>query len=460
MNRVITCIATAIMALSTPAHAMAPISNTHISVITSALAQCKGGWIELGARGHISPADLNNRLDLLSQTSAALDADASKDIYEIAKGLLAPSMGNQERMLDGKPMLQCPSHPVEGVALMEYLVGDTLNSLRGPTNALEWLGAAYKSGAAGVNDLAKARYYFLRFHIHSGPWQQASRWSDGIDDDFLNNVQRAGLRPYLDELAKRGGGPARIALAEAVLSTDPLAARRWLRYPDWRTLNRLLELEDQKRVPVFADNEDIAFWAEAALTIGGYHRYAARMMSAVKVVNGGAIPTSSERPVIASLRPHLDLTILSTASATLGPIPVRALVNPQGRVIYIEPCGDAPAQSIPVFNRVAQLMAAKLYNTRDTKSLPQFPLVKANGRSVYGWVILPAVHFFKTAEGKVQADFVTVPTEQCAYSATADAVPPPTASWAPASHPITAGPQATHILSLRQPARKWINHDA
>jgi hypothetical protein len=79
----------------------------------------------------------------------------------------------------------------------------------------------------------------------------------------LGNVERAGLRPYLDALAqsKRGGGAARLALAEAALPTDPLVARKWLRYLDDRPLIRLLELEDQKRIPVIADGEEIEFWA-------------------------------------------------------------------------------------------------------------------------------------------------------------------------------------------------------
>lgn len=239
-----------------------------------------------------------------------------------------------DRMTDGDANLKCPAHPKEAVALMEYLVDEKPDAWRGYTNAFEWLGLAYETGAAGAKSPAKARRYYLRFRIHSGVGSEA-RWSDGIDGSFLGNVERAGLRPYIEALAQsnRGAGAARLALAEAVLPTDPVAARRWLRYLDDRPLIRLLELEQQNRIPSVADGEEIAFWAEASRTLFGYRKYAARLLKAVQDVNGGVIPTSPQRPSIDFLRPHLDMAEVAETDATRDPVPVRALVTPEGRAI-------------------------------------------------------------------------------------------------------------------------------
>lgn len=408
--------------LSMPSYASPPMPVETIETIKAALPQCTGGWIESGKRGRVFPVDLAPRLALLSRPSVQMDQDAGQDLYQIAKGLLAPAIGTHERMMDGDASLKCPAHPKEAVALMEYLIGATPDERRGASNALDWLGLAYKTGASGVKDPAEARRYYLRFRMHVGVSPEA-QWSDGIDNSLLGNVERAGLRPYLEALAEssKGGGAARIALAEAALPTNPVAARQLLRYLDDRPLNRLLELEDLNRIPVAADDQEVAFWAEATRTLFGYRKYAARMMKAVKDVNGGDIPTSPSRPSIDLLRAHLDMAAAADADATRDPIPVRALVNPQGHPIYVEACSARPAQPMPLRNFNVQLDVARLYNVRNVDKLPKLPIVKFNGLPAYGWVILPAVHFRRVEGNSLKVDFADLPQEQCVYSAVAQA---------------------------------------
>lgn len=401
-----------------------------IAAIVDVWPECIGGWTELGkeGRGKVSPADLAPRIALLSRPSSDLDKIAGEDLYQIAKALLVPATGSPPWTMDGKPSIKCPPRPKEGVALMEYLVGEGPNDWRGHTNAFEWLGLAYESGVNGKPDLAKSRRYYLRARMHMG-LSRNDHWSDGIDKDLLANVDRAGLRPYLESLAnaERGGGTARMTLAEEALPVEPAKARRLLRYLDNRSLNRLLELEDQKRVPTVADADEIDFWAKATATLFGYRRYASRMLKAVREVNGGSIPTSSQRLSIDKLKPYLDMERVADADSTRDPIPVRALVNPDGRAIYVEACEATPPQSIPVLNFNVQLDAARLYNAGNYNKLPKFPVTKINGRAVYGWVILPAVHFVYSGDRKLEIRFASLEADRCAYSSIADAPPPPSA---------------------------------
>ncbi len=418
----------ALMALPHSAEATVAMPHDSIAVIAAALPQCSGGWIELGGRGRVGPNDLTPSLFLLSRPSDGLNERAGRDLYQIAKGLLVPSTGVPDWVSDGSPSLKCAAHPKEAVALLEYLVGEGPETWRGHTNAFQWLGLAYEKGVAGTPNQTKARRYYLRFRMHAG-YSRNSNWSDGIDADLIGNAERSGLRPYLDALAQsnRGGGAARVALAEAELPTDPLAAQRLLLYVDDRPLGRLLELESDKRVPVVNDAQAIAVWAEATRKLFGYKKYAARMLDAVRHANGGTIPTSAQRPTIGLLRPYLDKERVADADPTRDPIPVRALVDPDGRAIFIEACQASPAQSMPIRNFNVQLDAARLYNVNDVGKLPKLPTAKIAGRLVYSWVILPAVHFLRSADGKQEIRFVELPAGECVNSAIANAPLPPVA---------------------------------
>lgn len=408
------------------AGASPPMPDESVALLRSALPACSGGWGKFGktAIEWTSPATLAPRLDLLERPSIELDQRAGEDLYQIAKGFLAPATGVPEWATDGGPSLKCPAHPKEAVALMEYLAGTNPADRRGYSNVFDWLGLAYETGAGGVKDAERARHHYLRMHIHSHMTRN-ELWSDGIDDDVLANVGRAGMRPYLEALAKtpRDGGKARMLLAEAILPTDPVEARRLLRYPDSFAVSRLIELEEQGRIAFVADAEDIDFWAEAVRTMGDYRGLTSRLLKGVGRANGGDIPTSPVRPPIGLFRPHLDMEKAADARAEAVPVAMRALVSPEGRVVHIEPCHARPTEYIPMNEFNAQRTAAWLFNAGNIAKLPKLPIVKARGRAVYGWVLLPAVRFADSAAGPVEVRFENAAADRCLHSGFAEAKP-------------------------------------
>lgn len=402
--------------LPSPGFAASPLPPETVATIRTTLAACTGGWYvsgELPSR-LIGPADLSPRIDLLSGTSSALDTSAGQDLYRIARGLLAPAIGSPSWMLDPSTSLTCPSKPREAVALLEYLVGTGPDDLKGPANALDWLGLAYQTGVAGPADLIKARRFYLRARLHS-PFSRNERWSDGRDKDLIAQIDRDGMRPYLLALARRqhAGGAARMILAEEALSTDPARARQLLLSLHEPSLNRLLELERQGRVPFVANAADIAVWAEAWRTLIGFKSYAARLVQAVRTLNGGSIPVAAERPGISRLSSRLDLKADPLTDGTVRPIPVRALVNAEGRAVYVEGCRATPPSVDPSGSVLGVLLdAARVYD------LSKMPLLRESGpRPSWTWVHLPSVHFKQNGSGQVKIELVDPPAETCLYSA-------------------------------------------
>jgi hypothetical protein len=400
------------------AGASPPMAPADIAVIAETLPACTGGWYQNGTPEgkKIGPADLLPRVALLANPSLQLDDRAGEDLYAIAKALLLPAVDPPSWSVDSDSFLKCPAKPKEAVALLAYLAGDGPNEWRGVLNVFDWLGFAYETGAGGVRDAGKARQYYLVSRIYS-TFPKHDGWSDGIDKSLIGNINRAGLRPYLEAVAKsdRFAGTARVILADEALQTNPPMARSLLLYPDVAPLNRLIELEDQGRLPVATDGSDIGVWAEASRTTYSYNKWAARMLKSVMLANGGAVPTSSERPTIAGLRPYLDMGVVADTYATQRPIAMRALVNREGRAIYVEACqsaartGDASGRALTVF-----LDAARMYKV--TK-LPKLPIPRISGRPAFGWVILPGVQFQRDEQEKLKISFADLPAEQCAFSA-------------------------------------------
>jgi hypothetical protein len=415
----ITLLATMMVVLwAAEAGASPPMAPADIAVIAETLPACTGGWWYNNGTPEgkkIGPADLLPRVALLANPSLQLDDRAGDDLYAIAKALLLPAVDPSSWSVDASSSLKCPAKPKEAVALLAYLAGDGPNEWRGVLNVFDWLGFAYETGAGGVRDARKARQYYLLSRIYS-TFPKHDGWSDGIDNSLIANINRAGLRPYLEAVARsdRFAATARLILADEALPTNPPMARSLLLYPDVATLTRLLALEDQGRLPVATDGSDIGVWAEGWRTAYSYNKWAARLLKSVILVNGGAVPTSSERPTIAGLRPHLDMGVVADTYATLRPIALRALVNREGRAIYVEACqstprtGDASGSTLNVF-----LDAARMYNLI---RLPKLPIPRISGRPAFGWVILPAVQFQRDEHEKL-ISFADLPAEQCAFSA-------------------------------------------
>ncbi|WP_336986718.1 hypothetical protein [Altererythrobacter aquiaggeris] len=327
-------------------------------------------------------------------------------------------------ILDRNSSLKCPARPAAAVALLQYLVGEEPGDWRGTINALGWLGLAAELGVGMPQDIILARRYYLRARMYSAILPN-DRWADGIDDNLIANIERAGFRPHLDELAgnqslNRNGGGARMILADEALASDPAQTRTWLRTFYVPALNRLLELEADGRIPTQHDHADIAFWSTAWRTMMGYKKWAARMVKGAELANGGEIPTLSTRPTIRHLgssinRRHID----DLTDAIRDPIPVRAITDPNGTVIYVEVCQTDPLpRGTKVGNISARSDAVRLY---DLDRLPRLPAAKLSGVASYGWTILPAVHFQRRGETDVSVQFADLPAEECAYSGMLDA---------------------------------------
>lgn len=202
----------------------------------------------------------------------------------------------------------------------------------------------------------------------------------------------------------------RLLLAEQVLPNDPVKARVLLRSLSYPSISRLIELETTGRLPIIADQEDIAFWASAWRTMTNYDRWSARMMKGVLLANGGSTPTASSRPAIEMLRPYLDTARLAFATETADPIAARALVDASGHAIYVEACSATPGNpDLSLHNR---LNVSRLYNVA---RLPALPVVKIGGRPAYGWVILPAVRFLRSDQGRTEFSLTDLPAGRCLY---------------------------------------------
>lgn len=413
--------------LTVKAEASPPMTAENIAVIAATLQTCQGGQIiinRLGSR-EIHVADLIARTDLLAKPSLLLNQEQSEDLYEIGKALLLTAISRPSWFPDmTSSYFKCPARPKEAVALFKYLASETPDEWRANTNVFGWLGIAYAAGVGVERDENKSRRYYLLHRMHS-PFPPNDSWSDGVDQNLVSNINRAGLRPYLEVMTKdgRASGNARVILADEAMLTDPLKARSLLLYADFFSLNRLVQLEKQGLLPTTMDGSDIGVWAEAWRTMPRNRSWAERIVKSAIYANGGSVPTSSERPAIAKLRPYLniDSAAVADAYATQQPIPIRALVNTQGRAIYVEPCQQkrlSSNTSQPILIDV--LYAAQLY---DVTKLPLMPISQISGRPAFGWVILPAVRFQRDKKEEVKTSFVQLPAEQCAFSAVADFAP-------------------------------------
>ena len=422
-------LAAGLLTLSTPVAASPPLAPERVAAIEAAFSQCTGGWQSGGEWRRAGVGDSAPLIAPLSRASSELDDNAGVDLYRIAKGFLVPAVEVPDWIPDRSSTLKCSPRPADGVAIMQYLVGDAPGELKGYSNALLWLGLAYEQGVLGAPDPGKARRYYLLSRMH-GPFPQGERWSDGIDGDLLANIERAGLRPYFDRLLDEPtAGAARMILAEEVLAADPARARSLLRSDYLPALNRLVELEEQGRVPVPSDADDIAFWAKAWSTQFDFEKWAARLLKGASLANGGVLPTAPTRPSIDALRPSLDRASVTDTPAIRRPLPVRALVDPQGRAIYAETCRDTNtpfARRINAEDTAVRLDAVRLYNLA---GLPRLTPPAIDGRPAYGWVILPAVQFQRPTPDKLEIAFSDLPAEACRYSdmlfTAPGATPPP-----------------------------------
>lgn len=371
----------------------------------------------------VGPTDLMPSVVQLNQPSQALDSRASSDLYKIARALFPAPESLPSFILDKESFLKCEKRPETAVAIMRYLAGEEVSDWRGATNVFAWLGLAAENGIGMPQNAELARRYYLRYRMH---WQivPEDRWADGIDDDLIANIQRAGMRPYLEELATiegagRNGGAARVILADEVLAADPDAARRWLRTPYVPALNRLIELENAGTVATLHDRADIAFWAQMWRKLPFYRKWAARTIKGAELANGGTIPTSERRVALADVKGAITSSHLEDdLVATRDPIPLRALIDPDGNAIYVEDCKATPVSAgATMRNLFIRLDAVRMY---DLDKLPRLDNAPARDKPPYRWVVLPAIHFKRLNDEKIAVKFVELSMEACRYSGMLD----------------------------------------
>ena len=413
-NHLVTSLASLLVWPST-AGASAPLPSETIAIIEETLGHCSGGWYDTKTEQVRGPEFYRTSLARLQGPSTDLDDKVARDLYGIARAMLPPIGELPDFILDPSTQLKCPARPHEAVALLKYLSGDGAGDLRGPSNAYSWLGLAAERGIGMRRNAEQARIYYLKHRLRWGA-VTSEHWSDGIDTDLLANIQRAGLRAYLEELAQSGGGAARMILAEEILPTDPSAARDLLRTAYPPALNRLLELEAKGSIPIAHDDEDIAFW----LSVAGPLKFRARGVKGAEMANGGTILTNPERPKAKDFSRFVDADALGDVNSwSAPPLPIRALVNPEGRALYIEDCGAEPLEpGVRVGNLSYRLDAISLYRP---ERLPALPVILIEGRPSYGWVILPAVWFSRVGEDKVGIRLIDLPADECAFSNLLDA---------------------------------------
>lgn len=407
-------------AVNPPKEALArPITPALIERVKSALPQCKYGLIRRidGQYVEVPPDILAPSVEAMGRKSAPeLSKEEVSELYEVATRLMKPALSRTEGIPDALGDASCPPLPEDGTAIFEYLIAHGPNQHRGPSNTFVWLARAYESGAVGPPNPKKARSYHLRWAIH---YRLASveDWSDGIDDDLIANIERAGLRPYLEALARAdhsiGVGSARMILAKEAIDMAPERARELLMYSYRPGLKLLLQYEEEGKLTPLATREEIAFWAGLRKSLRDY-QLRERMLKGAEIFNDGPIPTQTIEPNPNTLSPYTNLEGLYRPRAIEEPVPIRVLVDTEGRAIHGETCQATPEKRVVMQGGIRQLThAVRAYNV---STLPPFPVYRRGGRAVYSWVALPAITFEENEEGVLAPRLKSSPVEQCQFA--------------------------------------------
>ena len=352
--------------------------------------------------------------------------------YTLAQSLVFDALPDAVRpgARDSRAPFDCPADAELAVDTLRYLAGTGPDDLRGFINTFEWLHAATMVGAGTPQDPDAAYILELRHRMHSGG-VIGERLRDLDNAALIDAIEEAGLRDYLETLATlKHGGRARIILAEERIETDPLGARASLRKLGKGTLSTVLDWEEEGKVPTPHTPEEIAVWSTAWASRKGSTRYAKRILQSVHALTDEPLRTSGQRPDIATIRDALISKPIKRLSPWRQPIPMRALVGPTGKALFIEPCSlSDPDNAYRGWSNNIHRRALALY---EMDKLPEFPRVlAADGKPTYGWVRLPAIQFERVASQSVKASLVELPDEVCEVSNAGVLMPPVMAAPAP-----------------------------
>ena len=178
-------------------------------------------------------------------------------------------------------------------------------------------------------------------------------------------------------------------------------------------LDLLLQYENEGRLAIPVTREDIASWAGVRKGFRD-QRKRERMLKAVELFNGGPVPTQANEPDPKALARYVNLDGLYRPRAFEEPVPIRVLVDTEGRAIHGEPCRATSEKRHAMAGEINRLMdAVPAYKV---STLPQFPIYRRGGRSLYSWVVLPAITFEQVSEDVLAPALTPSPVEQCKFA--------------------------------------------
>ncbi len=367
------------------------INQSDLENIRLSATNCTGGYYrdgQLHTPEQIASAlnKINGRRDLISE-------DEARDIYYVAKGLLLKKIVNPERASDPKRLLECAPDERGGVWLFKFLIGRSPDELKGPSNSFYWLGQAYRRGIGVRQDNERARELMLQARIMGNRKLTSSDWGNHPNDELLTVIKDSNYLPYLREASQgRRGGEAKLLLAENLITTSPNEAQRLLRdasingyFPASRFL---LESEQSGTLKKQHTHEQAVFWALLAWRSAHRPEFRHRLVETIVKLNrsGTNIPISNRSLTFEEIGG--DSLIGDPNEIMLdgrrGIVQARALVSPDGKIIYVELVNSSSYQT-PMGAETR-----KIY--KPNKLTPVQPELY-EGRAVYSWMMLPSIKF-------------------------------------------------------------------
>jgi len=310
--------------------------------------------------------------------------DQAADIYALARGLF-PAIPEAERALDPRSFVECPPDPEIAVALLTFLTADDPAYFRGPINSFYWLGIAYRRGIGVAPEAARARSMFLMARILGQSNLTSEDWGTSHTDTLSVVLSQPANRIMLERAASAGRPGAQSLLADLIFPTNKDRARTLLRAAaaqrDLTAIRRLADLDMQGAFGKPDYGEAASLWASIAHPQSDDYN---SMLRAARAFNGGDVPEVDNGMTLAQLggeRLYAELR-QAEVDAIGGHVPTRALLAPDGHIIFTE-VTDPPARQFAIARATLRVFAPK--------NLPPVTPYMIGGRAIFAWVKLPVV---------------------------------------------------------------------
>lgn len=323
-------------------------SASEIAALRESAASCHGGYIEFlnGDTHHVTVAEIMENLSLLGDPADIRpNPEQARKLYDLAQGLLMPALPESPRALDGlKANIDCKPDGVAGARLMNYLVGDGLAGLSGPTNSLYWLGQAYRQGVGVSRDPEHGRVLLLHSRVRGNIRLTAEDWGRKPSDKLNDILREPAARRYLESAAqlKVKGQVAQELLGDLLVTENPIQARSLIEESagyGWRPA--IAKLAQMKRDGIGGPRDAVGAIIEYAKLAQGENApnvWLDQMVSAALAYNAplGEIPFVTPAPTLLEMggrallpKPEENASFISMRDST----PARALLAPDGRIV-------------------------------------------------------------------------------------------------------------------------------